>query len=250
MKPLRVLAAVCLAAAFVVLEVPVAAHAQVNASTEFEKHPTADPALPGSVKIDTTWAYTGAVITGPGLAKPRRLNAYQAATFVQSWLAPAIFGKPVISDPPKSVPVFLVSVTGVWGSPTKTTLPVYYARQGDSLWISFPVTIGDGATSTTVPKPTKWFMPPDAAQVQHAFEGTAKLVSTAGTAPVQVTPSTTVPATTTTGKKSSSSATGWIIVLAIVGVVLVGLVVMRIMGRGSKPKPDTPKPDVKVGAPS
>jgi hypothetical protein len=250
MKLFRVLAVVCIAAAFVVLEAPVHAHAQVNAQTQFEQHPTADPALPGSVKIDTNWAYTGAKITGPGLAAPRTLNAVQAATFVQSWLAPAIFGKPTIGNPPPTLPVYRVDVTGLWGSTDKRTLPIFYASQGDAVWISFPVTIetGPASTPTTTPTPTQWFLPPDAPQVKHAFEGTAKLISTAGTAPAQITPATTVPAPSDTGKKSSSSATGWIIVLAIVGILLVAVVVMRVAGGRSKPKPKTPKPDVKVGA--
>jgi hypothetical protein len=187
--------------------------------------------LAGSVKIDNGWAYTGAVITGSGLTQPRKLNAYQAAVFVQSWLGEAIFGKPQIIDPPKSLPVYKVAVTGTWGSPEKATLPVYYANQGAAVWISFPATIApSGTTPTTTPPPTKWFVAP--ARVKQAFEGTAKLVSTAGTA----TPTTAPVAAPAAVSHSSSSSTGWIIVLIVVGVLVAGALMIPRVARGRSSK--------------
>src|SRR5262245_13341388 len=54
---------------------------------------------PPGVGIGDDYYFTGAVITTPGAAN-RTLNAYQAATFVQSWLGEAVWGTPTMQSPP------------------------------------------------------------------------------------------------------------------------------------------------------
>jgi len=179
---------------------------------------------PSSVQISGNYSFTGAVITGPGLAKPRKLNAYQAAVYVQSWLADTVFGKGVVrQSPPANLPVYRVDVAGFWGGNT-ATLATYYASDGTQVWIAFPRQPTSTSTpSTRPPNAAGWFVA--LPRVKQAFEGTAKLVPTAGIA--QSPGSTGAGAPTTVGAAtpnatassgSSGSATPWVI--GIVALVL------------------------------
>jgi hypothetical protein len=231
----RIRAAVAIPVLFATFLLSAPAYGATDSTQPARTSPTT---LPGSVKIDNGWAYTGAVITGPGLSQPRTLNAYQAAVFIQSWLGEAIFGHPQIVNPPKSLGVYKVAVTGTWGSPNKATLPVYYASHGSTVWISFPATVGatpSGATPTTSPPPAKWFVAPS--RVKQAFEGTAKLVRTAGTE----TPTTAPVAAPVAVGHSGSSSTGWIIVLIAIGVLVAGALMIPRVARGRSSKvPEAP----------
>src|SRR5438128_11773750 len=78
--------------------------------------PATSSTTPTSVAISGNYAFAGAVITGSGLSRPRKLNAYQSAVYVQSWLGALYSGAPVVhEDPPAGLGVFEVDVTGNWG---------------------------------------------------------------------------------------------------------------------------------------
>jgi hypothetical protein len=68
--------------------------------------------------------------------------------------------------------------------------------------------------------------------VKQAFEGTAKLVDTAGTA----TPTTAPIAAPAAVSHSGSSSTGWIIVLIAMGVVVAGALMIPRLARGRSSK--------------
>lgn len=180
---------------------------------------TSASATPTSVAISGNYAFSGAVITGPGLSKPRTLNAYQSAVYVQSWLGSLYSGVTVVhEDPPAALAVYEVDVTGNWGGSIETRA-TFYASDGRRVWIAFPAL--DPITSTPGTRPAVikgWFVA--LPRVRQAFAGTAKLVPTAGTQ----TPSTTVapPTTAPAGSTTSGSKTPaglWITILLVLAAV-------------------------------
>jgi len=174
---------------------------------------------PTSVAISGNFAFSGAVITGPGLSRPRKLNAYQSAVYVQSWLGSLYSGVPVVhADPPAGLGIYEVEVTGNWAGSIETRA-TFYASDGRRVWIAFPAL--EPITSTPVTRPAKirgWFVA--LPRVRQAFLGTAKLVPTAGTQTPSTTvgPTTTVPAGAPAGH--SGTAAGPWIAIALVVVVL------------------------------
>jgi LPXTG-motif cell wall-anchored protein len=162
--------------------------------------------------------FTSAVITTPGEPAPRTFSAYQAATFVQSWLAYALFGqKPTVQDPPPTLPVSRVDVRGQWGDGTTPgTVTVYYASDGTTAWISFP----DQDASPepyTPPPPSHWFVAPP--RVIQAFNGTATLADTLGTETA-----TQQPKVGERPSGSGGSMVPWLVLLGGTLVVAVGAV--------------------------
>lgn len=132
------------------------------------------------VSISGHFAFSGAVITGPGLSKPRTLNAYQSAVYMQSWLGSLYSGARVTHQkPPDALPVYEVDVTGNWGGSIETRSS-FYASDGRRVWIAFPAVAPLTSTPGTRPAVIRgWFVA--LPRVKHAFEGTAKLVETGGT---------------------------------------------------------------------
>ena len=67
----------------------------------------ADSTTTTLVTISGDFAFSGAVITGPGMSKPRTLNAYQSAVYMQSWLGSLYSSAPVTRrNPPPALPVY------------------------------------------------------------------------------------------------------------------------------------------------
>jgi hypothetical protein len=193
---------------------------------------------PTSVGIGGNYGFSSAKITGPGMAKPRTLNAYQSSVFVQSWLVDAFYGKHAQSGPPPGLPVYRVDVTGNWGG-SYTTLTVYYAANKNTVWIAWPRQPIDTTPTSQPPKPSGWFVA--LPRVRQAFAGTAKLLQTGGV--IAESPSTTPgasPSTTTTvattdasSGSSGSSAFLWIVLgAAVLAAALVAAT--RIRGRSAR----------------
>jgi hypothetical protein len=194
--------------------------------------PPTSSTTPPSVAISGNYAFSGAVITGPGLAKPRTLNAYQSAVYVQSWLGGLYSGAPVVHhNPPAGLGVFEVDVTGNWGGSIETR-ETFYASDGHRVWVAFPAL--DPISSTPGTRPaviTGWFVA--LPRVRQAFAGTAKLVPTGGTqqASTTVPRTTTVPAgSTTTGSAPSTGL--WIAILLALAVLVAAAYWIRSRRRG------------------
>jgi len=181
---------------------------------------TTTTALPGSVAIGDGFAFTGAVIRSADGSVERTLNAYQAAVFVQSWLADAFFGTPNVQNPPPTLPVYRIDVTGTWGQ-LSGALTVYYASDGKTAWLSFPQDQVPTANPTSPPPPTNWFVPPT--RVIEAFNGTATLQATIGT---------DTPQSKRAGRSSSTSRIIWAVVaaLAVCGVASAAVRAFRRVG--------------------
>jgi hypothetical protein len=181
---------------------------------------------PGAVAIGDGLSFTGATVLEPD-AEPRQLSAYQAAVFVQSWLATAYFGGAAsLGDPPADLPVSRVDVTGMWPSKKFGTGVVYYASDGTSAWVSFPPDQEpvDGPV-TSAPEPSNWFRAPD--RTVDAFAGTAELVDTFGTQ--ETVPATTEAAAGDDGGDDSTAGPSaiWLLVAGAGVVVALGGVLLR-----------------------
>ncbi|MDP9335563.1 MAG: hypothetical protein M3Q30_19965 [Actinomycetota bacterium] len=166
----------------------------------------------------------GAKVTCPGSA-PRQLDSTQAGAFVQSWLPSSIFGKVVSEKPPSSLPICHLTVGDRWISPKAGELRVYYASDGDNVWVGMPPqTIGPGATVDS----ERWILAPFAERTKAAFEGHGVLI------PV-TTPSTVVSSPTSVNAAVShdrgSSSSGWLIALLVAALVVLGGVIMMISRR-------------------
>jgi hypothetical protein len=185
--------------------------------------PTTPTTLPGATAIGDNYAFTGASISSPADPTPRTFNGYQAAVFVQSWLPTAFYGKPALRDPPANVPVYRVDVMGTWGGtpPVAGTQSIYYASDGTKAFISYPQQ-QDPSTTPDPPPGSIWFVAPP--RTIDAFNGTAKLLETAGVQEAN-TPRT---AQTPNDSSSSSSSTPWVLygvlvaaaIAIVIGVVL------------------------------
>jgi hypothetical protein len=180
-------------------------------------------ATPPGVGIGDGYYFTGAVITTPGAAN-RTLNAYQAATFVQSWLGEAVWGQPTMQNPPADLPVSQVDISGEWAAGGVGVLTVYFVSDGNGhSWINFPQNQVPTTATTTPPAPEKWWIPPPHAI--DAFNGTGKLEETLGTytatSVTTPTPATGSAASSSSGSSGSSNLWIWAVVGSI-GIVLIG----------------------------
>ncbi len=83
----------------------------------------------------------GLVVFGTDVTCPaqplRKLDATQSAAFVESFLAEAIFGTPVLQNPPTDLAVCKADITWINGSPTKTVQTMKYATDGTKAWLLF-----------------------------------------------------------------------------------------------------------------
>ena len=205
--------------AMVVLPAPAGADDGEHEST------TTTASDPGAVGIGDGLAFTGAVVTPLAGGESRTLDGYQAAVFVQSWLATGVYGNKsdIQKDPPAEAPVYRVDVTGNWGGPTGT-LTVYFAIDGKTAYVSWPENQEPSTVPTTPPPPSNWFSPPDRAV--DAFNGTAKLVKTAGTVAAGSTPDASLTeglAAADPKRDSTTSPLVWVAVAAGFVLVAVGL---------------------------
>ena len=190
---------------------------------------TTTTAPAGRVGIGDNFWFTSAVITTPGESAPRPFDAYQAAVFAQSWLGEAFFGHPEKQDPPPTLPVSRVDITGTWGDLTGT-MSVYYASDGTTAWLSFP----DGQTPVsgpvTPPPPSNWFVAPPKAIA--AFAGTAPLEETVGVNEATSVPQA-APGEAPSGSRGSSSSAIWWALLAVPVLVAVGAFIVIRRRRAS-----------------
>jgi len=168
----------------------------------------ADSTTTTLVTISGDFAFSGAVITGPGMPTPRTLTAYQSAVYMQSWLGALYSGAPITRrNPPPTLPVYEVDVTGNWGGSIETRA-TFYAADGRRVWIAFPALAPITSTPGTRPAVIRgWFVA--LPRVRQAFAGTAKLVETGGTqtVPTSSTPATTTPAGTTPATTTPATTT-------------------------------------------
>jgi hypothetical protein len=178
------------------------------------------------VTISGGFAFSGAVITGPGMAKPRRLNAYQTAVYMQSWLGSLYSGAPVTRrKPPAALPVYEVDVTGNWGGSVETR-STFYASDGRRVWIAFPALAPITGTPGTRPAVISgWFVA--LPRVRQAFAGTAKLVQTGGTESLP----TTTTARAATGSRNRGSDVGWGIAIGLAVVAVAGATLWLVRSR-------------------
>ena len=198
---------------------------------------TTSSTTPTSVEISGGYAFSSAVVHEPGTTATRKLDAYQAAVFVQSWIGDLYYGKPAHTPPPANLPVSRVDVTGNWGG-TYTTLAVFYATNGTQVWIGFPSQPMTTTPSTRPPAPGGWFVA--LPRVRQAYAGTAKLVLTGGvqaatstSAPPSTSPTTAAPPASSSGHKSKRAIFLWIgLGLAVVAALWTAISVLR--DRGAK----------------
>jgi hypothetical protein len=169
----------------------------------------------------------GANVTCPGAA-PRLLDSTQAAAFMQSWLPTSIFGKVVSEKPPSNLPICHLAVGDRWDNPQAGELRVYYASDGNNVWVGMPPQIlGAGATVTS----ERWIRSPFAERTKAAFNGHGTLT------PVATAPSTTVSSPRKTSANNAvshdggSSSWGWLIALLVVALVVLGAAVTMISRR-------------------
>lgn len=164
------------------------------------------------VEIPNGMTIGGAVITAPNTAT-RRLDAYQAATFVQSWIA-SLFLPAKHEAIPAGVTAYRVDVTGNWGGGTDLeSRPVFYASDGTTAWLATP----DPATvpPTGAPKKLDFFVvSPRAIQ---GFAGTLKMVPVGGTDTSTTTPTAVVH----DANKDSGGGSAWPWIAGVVGVGLI-----------------------------
>ena len=126
---------------------------------------TTSTSLPGAVDIGYGYSFTGAAIGTVGGAVSRRLNAYQAAAFMQSWFAGGtLASQNQPAEPPPSADVYRVDVTGNWDDKSGT-MTVYYASIGGMAWISFPLdqtpTLEPYTEPYTPSPPADWVVAPE-----------------------------------------------------------------------------------------
>jgi hypothetical protein len=122
---------------------------------------TTSTSLPGAVDIGYGYSFTGAAISPIDGTVARRLNAYHAAAFMQSWFAGAAIGSDnQQAQPPGSADVYQVNVTGNWDDQSGT-MTVYYASDGKTAWISFPQDQTPSLGPYTPPLPADWAVAPD-----------------------------------------------------------------------------------------
>jgi hypothetical protein len=194
---------------------------------------TTTTAPAGGVGIGDDFFFTSAVITTPGEAAPRTFDAYHAAVFAQSWLGEAFFGKPTKQDPPATLPVSRVDLTGTWGNLTGT-MSAYYASDGTTAWLSFP----DGQTPVNgplnPPPPSNWFIGSE--NVIPAFNGTATLIPTVGANEATSIPHAAAPGESRTGSSGSSSSAIWWVLVA--GLIIVGVGAFIVFRRRRTPSDD------------
>jgi hypothetical protein len=193
------------------------------------------------VTISGDFAFSGAVITGPGMAKPRTLSAYQSAVYMQSWLGSLYSGAPVTRrNPPPALPVYEVDVTGNWGGSIETRA-TFYASDGRRVWIAFPAVAPLTSTPGTRPAVIRgWFVA--LPRVKQAFAGTAKLVETGGTqsVPTSTTPTTATPDSSDNRSGGADIGSGIAILAAAAAVaaIIFGLVRRKA---GQRVRPNPPK---------
>jgi hypothetical protein len=168
---------------------------------------------PNEVNIGNNIFIGPSTVACPG-APVRKLDATQSAAFMQTWFFDSILGHPAVEHPPANVPVCHLKIADRWQTPDARSLLVFYATQGDKVWIGMPpqpIGFGVGVDSE------KWIRGSFPQRTKDAIAGHGTLVAVP-----------TVPATTTTvaGKAAapassgSDSSTGILVALGAVVVAL------------------------------
>jgi hypothetical protein len=216
----RILLAGSLAACALLSSVP--AHAATT--------PTTDPRqiAPGVLML-------GGNVTGPGLSKPRNISAVASANFMKSWLPYSIFGHPVSAKPPKSAPVYRVTILQQWQG-QEQNLTVLYARQGTSAWVTMPPQNFGWASVAT----ENWITA-QSLTITAFDNATGPLPSP--------TASTTAGSGSTASSKSGTSAGVWVALGAAVVVILaIGISLASRRRRPAPPAAGTSRTPVGSGA--
>jgi hypothetical protein len=167
--------------------------------------------VPGAIAL-------GGSVTGPGLTKPRAITAENAGKFMQSWLAYSINGNPVIATPPKSAPVYRITVRQKFGG-LIYNLKVLYATDATNAWVTMPAPQQLGWGAVTEPK---WILAQSLTITAfHNAVGTLPPVSGAGSA-------------TTVAPRSASSDDGssaWVWIVVAVAVLVAGATALGLRAR-------------------
>jgi len=198
-------------------------HAHTAAAQEQDDHtdeaPASDAVAPeGSVGIGDGLFLTGAVITPLDGGPARELDAYQAAVFVQSWLAYAFYGPDGTEQAPAAdLAVYRVDLSGSWaGAPG--VLTVHYADDGTTPYVAFPgLVIRD--FDDPDPRPVEgWFTAPR--RVMETFRGEGELEDTLGTSQATATTEPSAGFVPAAGG-SGQDGTPWLLWAALPGAGLV-----------------------------
>lgn len=209
---------------------------------------TDEPTIPrdafpeqGPVPIGDGYAFTGAVVTPPDGGPVRTLDAYEAAVFVQSWLAQALFGnEDSLKDPPPDLPVHRVDIEGDWVAGVGR-ITVYFATDGTTPYIAFPQTqtvVTD--PSAPPPEPADWFTGRE--RIIDAFNGEAELIETTGTQ--QITSPTTTPGSEeASADERSNGLPPWVWGIGVAVAVIVAGLLLRWRRRSSRSSEPIDEPE-------
>lgn len=158
---------------------------------------------------------TGGLVTGGG-QPDRVLTSDQAAAFSQAWLAVAMYGTPVLEDPPAGTPTFRVTTTYITNEQSGENV-VNLATDGTSVWLSLPAqTIYLGIT-VAEDQADKWFV--GNSVILQAFNGELQ------PQPVE----NPLTSSTTTAETSSSSGDSAPVVLIVVIVVAAAVIIGAVI---------------------
>lgn len=99
---------------------------------------------------------TGGLVTGGG-QPDRVLTSDQAAAFSQSWLSVAMYGTPVLEDPPPGTPTFRVTTSYITADQTGENV-VNLATDGTGVWLSLPAQVIYLGITVAEDQADKWFV--------------------------------------------------------------------------------------------
>lgn len=166
---------------------------------------------------------TGGLVTGGG-QPDRVLTSEQAAAFSQSWLSAALYGTPVLEDPPAGTPTFRVTTTYITADQTGENV-VNLATDGTGVWISLPAQDIYLGVTVAEDQANKWFVGNPI--VLQAFNG--ELAPQPVENPLTSSSTTLEPSSESEG----SSSVLLIIVIVVAAAVIIGGVILGSRRRGS-----------------
>lgn len=189
------------------------------------------------IGLDQGVFVNGAVVVPLDGGEERVMSEYDAAVFMQSWIATGFYGgADVIKPLPPGLPVHRIDFDGTWvGNPGNVS--AYFATDGTTPYVSFPG-FAVWTDPAGIPEPTEWFTPP--ARVIDAFNGDAELIETGGVSlATSVPPDPEDAAGSLSGGSSDDSDPPWVWVAAGVGLVaaLAGAVALRRRGARTPDEP-------------
>lgn len=167
---------------------------------------------------------TGGLVTGGG-QPDRVLTSDQAAAFSQSWLSVAMYGTPVLEDPPAGTPTFRVTTTYITADQTGENV-VNLATDGTGVWLSLPAQVIYLGITVTEDQADKWFLGNPI--VLQAFNG--ELAPQPVGNPLS---SSTTAAAEPASSSSDSSPVLLIVVIVVAAAVIIAAVIIGSRRRGT-----------------